>query len=139
MDMPKYIMSILQSQPAIVWSWGAHGWARCRMQEKEGLRFSVQGFKYKGDVAVLYDEGADVFDVVLLDRQPLRTVSPVYFDELVDRIDELVERVADYAARVDAWLDAPTENPDEDMAKTIGQYLRKARQQGDLPDVIVIE
>ena len=109
------------------------------MQEKEGLRFSVQGFKYKGDVAVLYDEGADVFDVVLLDRQPLRTVSPVYFDELVDRIDELVERVADYAARVDAWLDAPTENPDEDMAKTIGQYLRKARQQGDLPDVIVIE
>ncbi len=31
------------------------------------------------------------------------------------------------------------ENADEDVAKTIGQYLRKAQQQGDVPDVIVIE
>ncbi len=139
MDMPKYILSILQSQPTIVWSWGAHDWASCRIQEKEGLRFSVQGFKYKGDVAVLYDEGADAFEIVLLNRTPEHVVSPVYFDELVDRIDELVERVADYEAHVDAWLDAPTENADEDMAKTIGQYLRKAQQQGDVPDVIVIE
>ncbi len=139
MDMPKYILSILQSQPTIVWSWGAHGWARCRMHDKDGLRFTVQGFKYTGDVAVLYDEGADVFEIVLLNRNPEYVVSPVYFDELVDRIDEMIERTADYEPRVDAWLDAPTENPDEDVAKTIGQYLRKAQQQGDMPDVIVIE
>jgi len=139
MDMPKYILSILKLQPSIVWSWGAHGWARCRMQDKDGLRFTVQGFKYKGDVVILYDEEADAFEIELLDRQPLRNVSSVYFDELVDRIDELVERVADYEARVDAWLEAPAENSDEDVAKTIGQYLRKAQQQGDMPDVIVIE
>ncbi len=88
---------------------------------------------------MLYDEGADVLEIVLLNRNPEHVVSPVYFDELVDRIDEMVERTADYEARVDAWLDAPTENPDEDVAKTIGQYLRKAKQQGDTPDVIVIE
>ena len=138
MDMPKYILSILQSQPSIVWSWGAHNWARCQMDGKDGLRFSVQGFKYKGDVVVLYDEGADAFEIRLLNRTPEYVVSPVYFDELVDRLDELVERVVDYEARVDAWLHEPAETPDEDVAKTIGQYLRKAKQQGNAPDVIVI-
>ena len=109
------------------------------MDGKDGLRFSVQGFKYKGDVVVLYDEGADVFEIKLLNRTPEYVVSPVYFDELIDRIDEMVEQVVDYEARVDAWLDAPVENPDEEIAKTIGQYLRKAQQQGNAPDVIVIE
>ena len=137
--MPKYILSILQSQPSIVWSWGAHNWARCQMDDKDGLRFSVLGFKYTGDVAVLYDEAEDAFEIVLLNRTSKYVVAPVYFDELVDRIDDLVERVADYEARVDAWLDAPVENPDEEIAKTIGQYLRKAQQQGNAPDVIVIE
>ena len=139
MDMPKYILSILASQPTIVWSWGVDGWARCRMDGKDGLRFSVQGFKYEGDVAVLYDEGADAFEIVFLNRTPVHVISPVYFDELVDRIDEAVERVSDYEARGEAWLDAPVENPDEEVAKTIGQYLRSAQRQGDMPDVIVIE
>ena len=74
MDMPKYILSILASQPTIVWSWGVDGWARCRMDGKDGLRFSVQGFKYEGDVAVLYDEGADAFEIVFLNRTPVHEI-----------------------------------------------------------------
>ena len=87
--MAKYIISILRSQAGVVMSWGFHNAVALR----NGLGFRVQGFLFTGIVKVLYDKGSDTFTVRLEKRD-------VYFDELVNVIDGLVERCPDYENRV---------------------------------------
>ena len=48
MEMAKYIMSIFKTQLMIVWSWGFHNPTAI----ENGMRFRVQGFKFKGIVEV---------------------------------------------------------------------------------------
>ena len=62
------------------------------------LAFKVQGFKYKGWVEVIYEEGLDTFSVIL--KKTGKKVEDVYFDQLVEVIDSLVERTEDYEERV---------------------------------------
>ncbi len=94
--MAEYILSILRSQLMVMWSWGFN--SPTRMAEDRGLAFMVQGYKYKGWVEVVYEEGLDTFTVIL--RKTGLKVEDVYFDELVNVIDGLVERTADYEKRV---------------------------------------
>ena len=98
MEMAKYILAILRSQPMVALSWGFHN----AVALENGLQFSVQGFKHKGKVQVLYDAGWDLFNVVLQDRTGKETQREegVYLDCLVDVIDRMVEKTEDYAARV---------------------------------------
>ncbi len=100
MEMAKYIISILRSQAGIVMSWGFHNAVALR----NGLGFRVQGFLFTGIVRVLYDEGSDTFSVRLEKRDGslYKERQEVYFDELVDVIDRLVERCPDYEKRVRA-------------------------------------
>lgn len=99
MEMAKYIYSILRSQLNIMWSWGLHNPTAL----PNGLKFRVEGFKHKGYVSVIYNEGKDLFDVILHNYKQMgvekRTVD-VYFDMLVDVIDNLVEKTTDYENRV---------------------------------------
>jgi len=62
----------------------------------------VQGFKHKGLVAVTYNEGKDLFDITLFNSQMVITkkIEDVYFDQLVDIIDNAVEKTEDYENRV---------------------------------------
>ena len=98
MEMAKYIISILRSQAGIVMSWGFHN----AVALQNGLAFRVQGFLFKGVVKVLYDEGSDAFNVRCEKRDGSlwRERQFVYFDELVNVIDGLVERCPDYENRV---------------------------------------
>ena len=98
MEMAKYILSILRSQAGIVMSWGFHNAVALR----NGLGFRVQGFLFTGIVRVLYDEGSDTFTVRLEKRDGslYKERQDVYFDELVDVIDGLVERCPNYENRV---------------------------------------
>ena len=58
-----------------------------------GLRFKVQGFKFKGTIEVEYNEGIDLFDVRLIKNgKVVETVEDVYLDSLVDVIDYRVEQ-----------------------------------------------
>lgn len=101
-EMAKYILSILKSSGSIMQSWGA-----CKFLIIEnGLEFSVNGFKHKGLVHVIYREGKDLFEVQLLTkRSKLLSVSTdVYIDELVSRIDNLVELTENYEESVQKWL-----------------------------------
>ena len=95
MGMAKYILSILRTQPMIVFSWGFHN-ARALFDDR-GLSFHVNGFKYSGRVEVVYDEGKDLFEVNLSNGTK---VEDVYLDNLVSVIDGLVEMTADYRDRV---------------------------------------
>ena len=97
--MARYIMSILKTQLMIVWSWGFH---QPEIIEN-GLRFRVSGFKFKGSVEIIYNEGHDLFDVRFIKASKVvATGNDIYFDMLVSYIDDYVEKTSDYSDRVSA-------------------------------------
>ena len=97
MEMAKYIMSILRTQITVAWSWGLHN----PVAVTSGLRFAVQGFKFKGIVEVVYDEGYDLFKVSFIKAgKVVETVEGVYADSLIDIIDNHVERTDEYEKTV---------------------------------------
>ena len=77
----------------VILSWGFNS----PIAITNGLRFKVQGFKFTGTVEVIYNEGADLFNVHLSNGT---VVADVYVDSLVGVIDGLVERTNDYEERV---------------------------------------
>lgn len=92
-------MSILKTQLMVVWSWGFHQ----PMALQKGLRFKVTGFKFHGIVDVVYNEGQDLFDVSFIKaNKVVKSIDGVFFDMLIDVIDDYVERTPDYDKRVAA-------------------------------------
>lgn len=67
-----------------------------------GLKFSVSGFILTGTVQILYNEGSDLFDLIFInnDGRVRNTIKGIFFDELVNVIDDQVERVENYNDRV---------------------------------------
>ena len=99
MEMAKYILSIFKTQLMVVYSWGFHK----PMALQNGLRFKVQGFKFRGIVDVVYNEGRDLFDVSFIkSNKVVKSIDGVFFDMLIDVIDDFVERTPDYDKRVAA-------------------------------------
>lgn len=98
MEMANYILSILKSNLNIFWSWGSHKFVAI----ENGLRFNVNGFIHKGLVEIIYNEGSDLFDIKLLTNQlkEVKSIKGVYFDELVDAIDDAVEYCKNYDKKV---------------------------------------
>lgn len=97
--MAKYLLSILRMKTNIikVWSWGFHK----PVALENGLQFRVQGFKFRGVVEVVYNEGRDLFDVSFIKaNKVVKSIDGVYFDMLVDTIDDFVEKTSDYNQRV---------------------------------------
>lgn len=98
-DMANYIMQIFRAYAMVVFSWGFNAPTAIA----NGLRFMVQGFKFKGTVEVEYNEGTDLFDVRLIKNgKVVETVKDVYLDSLVDVIDYRVEKVDNYKERIEA-------------------------------------
>ena len=81
----------------VVFSWGFHN--PQPLPNGKGLKFQVEGFKYKGTVEVVYIDGKDLFEVVLTDNG--EKVEDVYLDCLVSVIDNLVEKTSNYQERVE--------------------------------------
>ena len=99
MEMAKYIMSILKTQLMVMFSWGFNS----PIAIQNGLRFKVQGFKFRGIVEVVYNEGSDLFDLSFIKAgKVVKSIDGVFFDMLVDTIDDFVEKTADYEQRVAA-------------------------------------
>ena len=94
--MAEYILQILRSQLMVVFSWGFHN--PKRLPEDKGLSFQVEGFKYQGKVIVMYNAGTDLFEVIL--AKTGEKVEDVYLDNLIDVIDNLVEKTSNYEQRV---------------------------------------
>lgn len=94
--MAEYILKILRSQLMVVFSWGFH--RPMALPDDKGLRFFVNGFKYSGRVDVVYNDGRDLFEVLLSNGT---IVEDVYLDSLVNVIDGLVERTDNYKERIE--------------------------------------
>lgn len=89
MEMAMYIMRILKSQLMKMWSWGFNS----PIALTNGLRFKVSGYKFKGSVEVIYNEGTDLFDISFIKRNKIiDSVEGCYLDMLVNVIDRKVER-----------------------------------------------
>lgn len=99
--MAEYILQILRSQLMVVFSWGFHH--PTALPDDRGLAFEVDGFLYKGRVEVIYNNGADLFEVHLSDG---RIEADVYADCLVNVIDGMVELCDQYKERVQAHYQA---------------------------------
>ena len=93
--MAEYILQILRSRLMVVFSWGFHN--PQRLPDDRGLSFMVDGFKYHGRVQVIYNEGADLFEVRLDNGE---IVEYVYLDHLVGVIDGMVECTDNYSQTV---------------------------------------
>lgn len=93
--MANYILDIFKTNLPVVFSWG---FSSPNSLEENGLRFSVNGFKHKGNVVVKYNEGMDLFDVEILtiENEVIETIEGVYFDQLIEVIDNRVELVENY-------------------------------------------
>lgn len=88
--MAEYIMQILKTQLMVVLSWGFNN--PIALTGNRGLKFNVNGFKYKGAVEVIYNEGSDLFDVTI----GKMCIEGVYLDQLVEVIDNAVELTDNY-------------------------------------------
>ena len=139
--MAQYITSILKSAPQIVMSWGYHQPSVYKEDGMEGLRFRVQGFKHTGYVAVLYNPGSDYFEVELQDDMGYAKarVEDVCFTELVDKIDELVERTDNYEADIEGWKNTPESDPDKQAAKNLGKLVCELQELGIGGDIVIID
>jgi len=100
MNTSEYIFTILKSDQVVLWSWGFE--MPVALPNNEGLLFHVNAFKHNGYVKIPYHEGKDLFVVILLDNfyLELKRINDVFFDNLVDVIDEAVERTTDYQDRI---------------------------------------
>ena len=95
--MAKYILSIFKTQLMVVYSWGFHN----PVALENALRFRVNGFKFRGVVEVAYNEGRDLFDISFIKaNKVVKRIDGVYFDMLVETIDDYVEKTSDYNRRV---------------------------------------
>lgn len=105
-DNASYIMKLFQGRQMVVWSWGAQKYTAVIYEGMKALRFKVSGFKHKGIVYVCYNGGDDLFEVFTVKRggSVKMHIEGVYFDMIVDVIDDLVEKGTDsdevYAKRV---------------------------------------
>lgn len=102
-------MNILKTNMPVIFSWGF----KSPVALENGLRFVVNGFKHKGKVAVLYDEGKDLFNIQILsfENEVIETINDVYVDQLIEIIDNRVELVEDYNETVKAeYSQLSTEN-----------------------------
>ena len=111
------INDILDSRLNVVWSWGLHN----KRVITDGVRFDVQGFKFTGEVKVIFDysrsvkNGETIFKVVIGEQ----VYTGVKAEELIDFIDERVEKVDNYEEAAKASM-----TPEEfALAQSVGQVI----------------
>ena len=111
------INNILDSRLNVVFSWGLHN----KRAITDGMRFDVQGFKFTGEVKVIYDIPLTRFNEELTFKVVIgeKVYTNVWADELIDFIDERVEKVDNYEEAVKASM-----TPEEfAFAQSVGQVI----------------
>ncbi len=91
---PNELLALLAANPSIFWSWGV---SQKHYIAKKAMRLRVSGHHHKGYVYIVVN-GNDLFDVYLTSIHDVikGEVQGLFFDQLVEWIDEKVEKVAAY-------------------------------------------
>lgn len=100
LKIAEYIFEIFKSNLPVVWSWGIDP-ASIQVIDW-GVKFHVQGFKHKGYVLVVYNEGEDLFEVSLISEndQIVKTTEHIFLGDLISVIDDAVEKTDNYSERI---------------------------------------
>ena len=111
------INDILSSRMNIIMSWGLHN----KRAITDGVRFDVQGFKFTGEVKIIFDFARSAetnltsFKVQIGDE----VTTGVTAEELIDFIDERIELVDNYEEAVKASM-----TPEQfAFAQSVGQVI----------------
>ena len=111
------INGILSSRMNIIMSWGLHN----KRAITDGVRFDVQGFKFTGEVKIIFDYARShaneksTFKVQIGDD----VSTGITAENLIDFIDERVEKVDNYEEAVKASM-----TPEEfAFAQSVGQVI----------------
>lgn len=96
------INEMLRRRMNVVLSWGLHN----KRVIPDGVGFDVQGFKYTGEVKVIYDIPLTRFNKELTFKVVIgeKEYTNVLAAELIDFIDERVEKVDNYEEAVKASM-----------------------------------
>ena len=99
-EIAGYILSIFRTNPFVVMSWGINP-ASIEVVDL-GVKFHVQGFKHKGFVQVVLNEGEDLFEVTLISEEgeTVNTIEHIFVDNLICIIDAAVEKCENYEERI---------------------------------------
>ena len=94
---PNELMQLLKSDINVFWSWGVEKLIIDSKSNTKMLRLTVNGHHHKGHVFIFLN-GLDLFDVYLTSRTgKIKTIiEGLYFDQLVDWIDEKIEKIPAY-------------------------------------------
>jgi len=86
---PQQTMDVLANEPMVVMSWGARKFAQYK---NKALFFRVSGRLHRGIVCITL-AWDDTYTITLLNLkfEVKQTRTDVYFDELVNNIDHMVE------------------------------------------------
>lgn len=107
-DTAQVILAIIRSGGPITWSWGTRAFNAMVYRDMAALQFVVSGFIHSGKVIVAYNGGTDTFEVYcLVNDVVVKSRNDIYFDQLVDVIDGMVEKncsESDYHDKVNKWL-----------------------------------
>ena len=107
MNIPSIIkQQLFQTEITRVWSWGADKW---RATAYNTLTFKVNAHRFKGMISIILDEGQDLYEIHFFDNCTLRSfdtnpkpseyfpaIYGVYCDQLVDFIDDKIEKIDAY-------------------------------------------
>ena len=95
--MTSYMLNRLTREKWIVFSWGINS----PVAINNGLQFNVNGFIFTGIIQVIYNEGIDLFDLKFIkNNEALIPIPNVYLDELIEVLDDLIEKVDNYEVKV---------------------------------------
>lgn len=91
---PQETMKVLTHNIQIYWSWGV---SRKHNLEDRGLLLKVNGHHHKGYVLITLC-GNDTYTVHIISTHgnTLNTYKEVYFDDLVEIIDNRIEKIPEY-------------------------------------------
>ena len=87
-------LNLIKRGGAKFWSWGGHAWTNF---DNKFLRFKVSGRLHSGHV-YLSVNGLDLYNIYLTTTRGtlIKTIEGIYFDDLVDVIDNNIEKVSEY-------------------------------------------
>lgn len=96
---PNELVSLLQSSPVRFMSWGASAFTIDNRQCTKMFRMKVNARHHKGHVYIFLN-GLDLFDVYLTTLKG-RVINKtpeegLYFDQLVEWIDNKIEKIPEY-------------------------------------------
>ena len=99
-EMALYILGIFRTNPFVVMSWGINP-ASIEVVDL-GVKFHVQGFKHKGFVQVVLNEGEDLFEVTLISEEgeTVNTIEHIFVDNLISILDNEIEKCENYEERI---------------------------------------